>query len=61
LGEATRQRREIEKIRRQKRKRSKRAKEKILQAKHHRVEVKEKRNPAVGQFEFLSFSAEEVW
>jgi protein subunit release factor B len=45
LGEASRKRQEIEKIRRQKRKRSKRAKEKILQAKHHRAEVKEKRKP----------------
>ena len=40
LGEASRVRREFEKIRRQKRKRSKRAKEKMLANKHHRGDVK---------------------
>jgi len=43
LGAASRRRQEIEKIRRQKRKRSKRAKEKMLEAKHHRAEVKASR------------------
>jgi protein subunit release factor B len=45
LGEASARRREIEKIRRQKRKRSKRAKEKMLQEKRHRGEVKQRRRP----------------
>lgn len=45
LGEASRRQQAIEKIRRQKRKRSKRAKEKMLQNKHHRSEVKESRKP----------------
>jgi protein subunit release factor B len=40
LGAASRRQQEIEKIRRQKRKRSKRAKEKMLEAKHHRAGVK---------------------
>jgi len=40
LGAASRRRQEIEKIRRQKRKRSKRAKEKMLEDKHHRAEIK---------------------
>jgi len=35
----------VEKIRRQKRKRSRRAKEKMLEAKHHRSEKKQKRAP----------------
>ena len=43
LGAESRRRREIEKIRRQKRKRSKRAKEKMLETKHRRAEVKEGR------------------
>jgi peptide chain release factor len=43
LGAASRHRQEIEKIRRQKRKRSKRAKEKMLEAKHHRAGVKASR------------------
>ncbi len=43
LGAASRQRQEIEKIRRQKRKRSKRAKEKMLEGKRRRAEVKESR------------------
>lgn len=43
LGEASRRRQEIAKIRRQKRKRSKRAKEKILAGKRHRAEIKEQR------------------
>jgi protein subunit release factor B len=40
LGAASRRRQEIEKNRRQKRKRSKRAKEKMLEAKHHRAGLK---------------------
>ena len=47
LGAASRRRQEIEKIRRQKRKRSKRAKEKMLEAKHHRAGLKKNRK-AVG-------------
>ena len=43
LGEASRRRQEIEKIRRQKRKRSKRAKEKMLETKHHRAGLKANR------------------
>lgn len=43
LGAASKQRQEIEKIRRQKRKRSKRAKEKILRDKHYRAIVKQTR------------------
>jgi len=43
FGEASRVRREFEKIRRQKRKRSKRAKEKMLAGKHHRADVKSAR------------------
>jgi len=43
LGAASRRQQEIEKIRRQKRKRSKRAKEKILESKHHRGELKANR------------------
>lgn len=43
LGRASQKQQEIEKIRRQKRKRSKRAKEKMLQAKHHRSEIKQNR------------------
>ena len=45
LGEASRRRQAIEKIRRQKRKRSKRAKEKMLRLKHLRSEVKSTRQP----------------
>ena len=48
LGAASRRRQEIEKIRRQKRKRSKRAKEKMLEAKHHRAGLKASRK-AVGK------------
>lgn len=40
LGEASRRQQAIEKIRRQKRKRSARAKEKVLEEKHRRSEVK---------------------
>ena len=43
LGAASKRRQEIEKIRRQKRKRSKRAKEKMLEAKHHRADTKANR------------------
>jgi peptide chain release factor len=43
LGVASRKRQEIEKIRRQKRKRSRRAKQKMLDAKHHRADVKRAR------------------
>lgn len=50
LGEASRRRQEIEKIRRQKRKRSKRAKEKMLAAKHHRAQVKAQRRPPSPDF-----------
>lgn len=46
LGAASKKQQEIEKIRRQKRKRSKRTKEKILQEKHHRAEIKEARKHA---------------
>jgi protein subunit release factor B len=46
LGEASARRREIEKIRRQKRKRSRRAKEKMLREKRRRGEVKRGRRPA---------------
>ncbi len=42
-GELSKKQQEAEKIRRRKRKRSKRAKEKILQEKKHRSDVKEKR------------------
>ena len=42
-GRESDRQRAIEKIRRQKRKRSKRAKEKMLAAKHHRADVKAKR------------------
>jgi len=42
-GEASERRQAIEKLRRQKRKRSKRAKEKMLQAKHRRSDVKQAR------------------
>jgi protein subunit release factor B len=45
LGEESRIRQAIEKVRRQKRKRSKRAKEKMLQNKRRRSEVKETRRP----------------
>ena len=45
LGEASRRRQAIEKIRRQKRKRSKRAKEKMLRLKHLRSEIKSARQP----------------
>ena len=48
LGEASRKRQAIEKVRRQKRKRSKRAKEKILEAKRHRAGIKEARKPVGG-------------
>ncbi len=48
LGEASRRRQEIEKIRRQKRKRSKRAKEKMLEGKHHRAKLKEQRKSVRG-------------
>ena len=47
LGAAGRRRQEIEKLRRQKRKRSTRAKEKMLEAKHHRAGLKASRK-AVG-------------
>ena len=50
LGAASRHRQEIEKIRRQKRKRSKRAKEKMLEGKHHRADLKAGRR-AVGEEE----------
>jgi len=50
LGAASRRRQEIEKIRRQKRKRSKRAKEKMLEGKHHRADLKAGRR-AVGEEE----------
>jgi peptide chain release factor len=50
LGEASRRRQEIEKIRRQKRKRSTRAKEKMLETKHHRAGLKANRK-AVGNEE----------
>jgi len=43
LGAASKHRQAIEKIRRQKRKRSKRAKEKMLEAKHHRADIKTNR------------------
>lgn len=43
LKEKSEQQKEIEKIRRQKRRRSRRAKQKILEEKHHRAEIKEKR------------------
>lgn len=43
LGEKSRKRQEIEKLRRQKRRRSKRAKEKILASKKHRSELKKTR------------------
>jgi protein subunit release factor B len=43
LGAASLRRQEIEKIRRQKRKRGKRAKEKMLEAKHHRAGLKANR------------------
>jgi hypothetical protein len=43
LGEASRRRQAIEKIRRQKRKRSRRAKETMLAEKHHRAEIKAQR------------------
>ncbi len=45
LGRQSARQRAIEKIRRQKRKRSKRAKEKMLQAKHHRSDIKTARRP----------------
>jgi protein subunit release factor B len=45
LGAASRQRQEIERIRRQKRKRSRRAKQKMLADKRHRSEVKQNRRP----------------
>ena len=50
LGAASRRRQEIEKLRRQKRKRSKRAKEKMLEGKHHRADLKAGRK-AVGEEE----------
>ena len=50
LGAASRRRQEIAKIRRQKRKRSTRAKEKMLEAKHHRAGLKASRK-AVGKEE----------
>ncbi|MGH7254957.1 MAG: peptide chain release factor family protein [Nitrospirales bacterium] len=49
LGEASRRRQEIEKIRRQKRKRSKRAKEKVLAGKRHRAEIKAQRKSVTGE------------
>jgi len=45
LGALSRERQRIEKLRRQKRKRSKRAKEKVLAAKRHQSEKKERRRP----------------
>lgn len=50
LGAASRRQQAIEKIRRQKRKRSKRAKEKMLEGKHHRADLKAGRK-AVGEEE----------
>ena len=46
LGAASCVRKEIEKIRRQKRKRSKRAKDKMLAAKRHRAGIKQMRGPS---------------
>lgn len=43
LGAASRRRQEIEKIRRQKRRRSRRAKNKMLDDKHHRSQIKDNR------------------
>lgn len=48
LGAASRQRQEVERIRRQKRKRSRRAKRKMLEDKRHRSETKQNRR-APGQ------------
>lgn len=48
LGAESRHQQEIEKIRRQKRRRSRRAKEKMLQEKHHRADIKETRGPIRG-------------
>jgi len=45
LGQASARQQAIEKIRRQKRKRSKRARERMLEGKHRRSEVKEARRP----------------
>ncbi len=45
LGEASAEAQRIAKLRRQKRRRSRRAKEKVLQAKHARAEVKALRRP----------------
>lgn len=47
LGEKSKKQREIEKIRRQKRKRSKRAKEKILEAKRMNSEKKQNRQKVI--------------
>jgi protein subunit release factor B len=45
LGAASQKQRDIEKIRRQKRKRSRRAKQKMLESKHHRSQIKQTRRP----------------
>jgi len=45
LGKASREAQRVAKIQRQKRRRSRRAKEKILQDKHHRADVKAQRGP----------------
>ena len=47
LGAASARRQAIEKIRRQKRRRSRRSKEKMLDAKHHRANVKAQRKPGM--------------
>jgi peptide chain release factor len=48
LGDASRVRQEIEKIRRRKRRRSRRAKDKMLAGKRHRAELKSSRGPVRG-------------
>jgi peptide chain release factor len=50
LGEKSAKQKAFEKIRRQKRKRSRRAKEKILQAKHHRADIKKNRQSLRHEF-----------
>lgn len=47
-GSQSERQREIHKLRKQKRKRSKRAKEKILEQKHHRSEIKQNRGDIKG-------------
>ncbi len=49
LGIASAHRQAVEKVRRQKRKRSRRAKEKVLESKHRRSDVKEGRKTPGGQ------------